>query len=72
MCNCKNLNEFYEGMRADDVQKLRDSLQEIKTDLKKWETFYRCRDCGQLWLEEFKQKGHGEVPTLIKIMPQKK
>lgn len=67
MCNCKNLKDFYDGLRVDDIPELASKLKELSTDFKKWETIYICPDCEQKWMEKYSTTGHGEVPYVKKL-----
>jgi len=67
MCECVLLKDVYAGLRIEDMPQLADCAEEIKTDYSKWETLYKCKVCGQLWMEKYVNKGHGEVPEICKI-----
>lgn len=43
-------------------------LEVLSTDFSNWCTTYRCRICGQLWVEEYVVTGHGDVPVLRKLV----
>ena len=63
---CENLTGPFEGKKVEDIQELRDILEEERTDFSTWTTFYKCKVCGQLWIEKYEQRGHGEVPVVFK------
>ena len=69
---CNKLKEIYEGKQIKDIPELLGHIEEITTDFKKWLTTYKCTRCGQLWLERYIEKGHGEVPEVVKASNENK
>ncbi len=63
---CSSLSYKYEGKQIKDIMGLTKDLEEISVDYKDWVATFRCKTCGQLWVEKFEQKGHGEVPSVYK------
>ena len=63
---CSSLSNRYEGKQIKDIKELASDLEKISVDYKAWVATFRCKSCGQLWIEEFEQKGHGEVPLVHK------
>ena len=63
---CSELDNKYEGMSFKDLSELHSRLENIETDYNKWATISKCSVCGQVWVEQFKQQGHGEVPEIFK------
>lgn len=53
-------------MSFKDLSELHSRLENIETDYNKWATISKCSVCGQVWVEQFKQQGHGEVPEIFK------
>jgi len=64
MNHCAALKARYEGVMMKDLPELRTEVDEVDTNVKSWTTTYRCRTCGTRWVEEFEQRGHGEVPSV--------
>ena len=63
---CKDLQEKFEGKSVKDIPDLYKKLEEVTIDYKNWITTFKCKSCGQFWLEAFIEKGHGEVPEVYK------
>ena len=66
MICCTNLSNHYTGKAVKDIPELQARLEEVATDYKKWVTTFRCSSCGQAWIEQYKSRGHGEVPEVFK------
>lgn len=67
MCQCETNTTRVVGSKVEDMESLAPFVDEISTDFKKWETTFKCRDCGQLWLERYESHGHGNVPIVEKL-----
>ena len=52
---------------VDDMPTLKATLIEIRLDGMRWEDWFRCRQCGQHWLERYVSQGHSNVPELFKV-----
>jgi len=63
---CNDLQKIYEGKAVKDIPDLCKKLEKIATDFKNWVSTYKCPRCGQLWIEEYVMRGHGEVPQTYK------
>lgn len=44
-------------------------LEEDRRDARTWNRHLRCRTCGGVWVETNENRGHGEVPVLIRTEP---
>jgi hypothetical protein len=67
-CNrCSSLSDKYEGKQIKDIKELDSDFEEIAVDYKAWVATFQCKLCGQLWIEKFEQKGHGEIPVVYKV-----
>ncbi len=66
MTCCTDLSSRYEGKAVKDIPELQSRLEEVATDYKNWVTAFRCLRCGQAWIEQYKSKGHGDVPEVYK------
>ncbi len=63
---CKKYDGPYEGKRVEDIEGLNNFLEEINTDFNTWTTFFKCRVCGQIWIEKYELRGHGEIAIVMK------
>jgi len=66
MSCCTELNDRFDGMAVKDIPDLHSNLEEVATDFKSWVTTFKCTNCGQIWIEQYKGKGHGDVPEVYK------
>ena len=66
MCGCNNLSNRIVGEKVEDLKNLAPFVDEVSTDYKKWETTFKCRDCGQVWVERYESHGQGDVPVIEK------
>jgi hypothetical protein len=57
----------YDGVQVKNIPEVRGRLEEVSTDYARWITFFRCGRCGQRWEERFVERGHGEVPEVVKV-----
>jgi hypothetical protein len=64
MCECINLSSRISGKKVEELKNLAPYVDEVKTDFKKWETTFRCRDCGQVWIERYESHGQGDIPIV--------
>lgn len=55
----------YAGCRVVDVPGL-GGVVELSTDTMAWTTTYECPECNCLWYERFVERGHGEVPEVVR------
>ena len=67
MTYCENLPDTIQGKSVDEIPELKNVLEVVSCDAKKWITIYKCKSCGQLWEERYEPTGHGEVSVLRKI-----
>lgn len=64
---CEDLPSIFEGARVEDIPEIKEKLIEVSTDYKHWTTTFKCKVCGQKWIERFVHRGHGEVPEVLKF-----
>lgn len=64
---CKDFDSFYQGKRLKDLPELEAFLEEEFTDYKTWTTYYKCKICGDRWVEKYVDKGHGEIPIVERL-----
>lgn len=67
MCECVNMPDRMDGSKVEELSNLAPFVEEISTDFKKWETAFKCRYCGQKWLERYESHGHANVPIVEKF-----
>ena len=67
MCECVNMPDRIDGSKVEELSNLTPFVEEISTDFKKWETAFKCRYCGQKWLERYESHGHANVPIVEKF-----
>lgn len=65
-CNCKQLQDRYEGKRVEDIKEL-NTLKRTNVDGMTWRTQYTCEVCQQRWEEYYENKGHGDIPNVRKL-----
>ena len=56
-----------DGSKVEELSNLAPFVEETSTDFKKWETTFKCRYCGQKWLERYELHGHSNVPIVEKF-----
>ena len=66
-CQCEELSAVYRGLRVNRIEELATQLEQVEIDAMNWRIRYRCRDCGQEWLEAWEPTGHGEIPVVCKV-----
>ena len=64
---CDQLPDEYPGKTLAEIPELRDHVEELSTDFKRWITVFRCKDCGMIWEERYEAKGHGDAPSVRKV-----
>lgn len=67
MCICKTQLTIMRGVSINGLPNLKCSLRETRIDGMTWQTWYRCNECGQEWLERYVATGHGEIPEVVKL-----
>jgi hypothetical protein len=68
MCECVNMPSRMDGSKVEELSSLSPFVEEISTDFKKWETTFKCRECGQEWLERYESRGHASVPIVERVL----
>ncbi|MBD3271846.1 MAG: hypothetical protein GF384_04830 [Elusimicrobia bacterium] len=61
MACCDEFKETVDPKDKDFIEKrkkLKDKL--VKVSTQEWNTLYKCKNCGQLWLQEYFVTGHYE------------
>lgn len=67
MCICMTQPTIIRGVSIDRLPDLKCALRETRIDGMTWQTWYRCNECGQEWLERYVPTGHGEIPEVVKL-----
>jgi len=62
---CDQKPDRYPGKQLKDIPELSD-VSEVPIDSREWVTKFRCNRCGCVWQERFVERGHGEVPEVVK------
>jgi len=63
---CSNNESEYQGKTVKEIPELSGKLVELATDFKNWITTFKCTKCGQMWIEKYTSKGHGDIATVYK------
>lgn len=66
MSCCTELNDHYDGKTVKDIPDLNTRLEVVATDYMNWVATFRCSQCGQIWVEKYTSRGHGDVPEVFK------
>ncbi len=66
MNRCEDLPNVFDGKSVRSIPELHARVDQIHKEPRKWIRIFRCRECGQEWIEEYKGTGHGEVPSVRK------
>lgn len=64
--SCADLQISFPGRAMSELPELAAHVDEVSCDAHEWRTLYRCRECGQEWVEEYEAGGHASVPSVRK------
>lgn len=65
---CDSCDFEIPGATVNSLDELKLALHLIVSDPRIWIAMYRCSHCGRIWEERYSATGHGEVPTLRKLL----